>query len=103
MSQTALGAKPAASADASQVSSEPKQAGLVLATLIIVAAVANLPLAMANVAGDQYAYIAVLIGAALVFFIFPKREQEQNVLMEYNRQDMAALAEAGLLPSNPSA
>ena len=50
MSQTALGAKPAGSADASQVSSVPKQAGLVLATLIIVAAVANLPLAMANVA-----------------------------------------------------
>ena len=32
------------------VSDAPKQAGLVLATLIIVAAVANLPLAMANVA-----------------------------------------------------
>ena len=50
MSQTASGAKPAGSADASQVSSGPKQAGLVLATLIIVAAVANLPPAMANVA-----------------------------------------------------
>ena len=50
MSQTALGAKPAGSADVSQASSEPKQARLVLATLIIVAAVANLPLAMANVA-----------------------------------------------------
>ena len=50
MSQTALGAKPAGSADASQVSSGPKQAGLVLATLIVVAAVANLPWAMADVA-----------------------------------------------------
>ena len=50
MSSAALGAKPGGSADASQASSGPKKAGLVLATLIIVAAVANLPLAMANVA-----------------------------------------------------
>ena len=50
MSQSALSAKPGGSADAAQVSAGPKKAGLVLATLIIVAAVANLPLAMANVA-----------------------------------------------------
>ena len=50
MSSAALGAKPGGSADASQASAGPKKAGLVLATLIIVAAVANLPLAMANVA-----------------------------------------------------
>ena len=35
MSQTALGAKPAGNADASQASSAPKLAGLVLASLII--------------------------------------------------------------------
>jgi DHA2 family multidrug resistance protein-like MFS transporter len=43
--------KPAAAASvAAPDSGMPKQAGLVLGTLIIVAAVANLPLAMANVA-----------------------------------------------------
>ncbi len=46
-------------------------------------------------AGDQYAYIAgiiaVLIGAALVFFIFPKRDKERQVLMEYHQQDTAAM------------
>ena len=46
MSATAAPAKPAAAS----LSSAPAKAGLVLGTLIIVAAVANLPLAMANVA-----------------------------------------------------
>jgi DHA2 family multidrug resistance protein-like MFS transporter len=49
-------------------------------------------------AGDQYAYIAgiiaVLIGAALVFFVFPKRDKEREVLMTYHQQDMAAMAAA---------
>jgi EmrB/QacA subfamily drug resistance transporter len=48
-------------------------------------------------AGDQYAYIAgivaVLIGAALVFFIFPKRDEERKVLVEYHQQDTAAMGE----------
>ena len=47
--------------------------------------------------GDQYAYIAgiiaVLIGAAIVFFVFPKRDEERKVLAEYHQQDMAALQE----------
>ncbi len=42
-------------------------------------------------AGDQQAYIAgiiaVLIGAALVFFVFPKLEQEKKLLAEYHAQD----------------
>ncbi|HTP07365.1 MAG TPA: MFS transporter [Anaerolineae bacterium] len=46
-------------------------------------------------AGDQSAYIAgilaVLIGAALVFFVYPKREEERKLLMAYHQQDMAAL------------
>ena len=46
MSATAAPAKPAAAGD----SSAPAKAGMVLGTLILVAAVANLPLAMANVA-----------------------------------------------------
>ena len=49
----------------------------------------------AFMAGDQYAYlagiIAVLIGAALVFFIFPKRDKEREMLIGYHQQDMAAV------------
>ena len=48
MSQAAIAAKPTVGAATSETSAVPKQAGLVLATLIVVAAVANLPLAMAN-------------------------------------------------------
>ena len=43
-------AKPAGGAAAAGAPSAPAKAGIILATLIIVAAVANLPLAMANVA-----------------------------------------------------
>jgi hypothetical protein len=49
-------------------------------------------------AGDQTAYIAgilsVLIGAALVFFVFPKHDDERKMLMEYQRTDMAAMSTA---------
>jgi len=49
-------------------------------------------------AGDQYAYIAgiiaVLIGAVLVFFVFPKRDKEREDLTAYHQQDMAAMAAA---------
>jgi len=52
----------------------------------------------AFLAGDQYAYIAgiiaVLIGAALVFFIFPKRDKEREMLIGYHQQDMAAAVPA---------
>ena len=52
----------------------------------------------AFLAGDQYAYIAgiiaVLIGAVLVFFVFPKRNQEREDLTAYHQQDMAAMAAA---------
>jgi hypothetical protein len=41
--------------------------------------------------GDQWAYsagiIAILVGAALVFFCFPKRDDEQRLLAEYHAQD----------------
>jgi hypothetical protein len=47
-------------------------------------------------AGDQQAYmagiLAVLIGAALVFFAFPKVEEERKLLAAYHAQDMAAMA-----------
>jgi hypothetical protein len=42
--------------------------------------------------GDQQAYIAgiiaVLIGAALVFFVFPKLEDERKLLIEYHAEDL---------------
>ena len=50
-------------------------------------------------AGDQYAYmagiIAVLLGAVLVFFMFPKLEEERKLLVEYHAQDMAGAAKPG--------
>jgi MFS transporter, DHA2 family, multidrug resistance protein len=46
--------------------------------------------------GDQWAYlagvIAVLLGAVLVFFAFPRMEEEQRLLAEYHEQDTAAVA-----------
>ncbi len=41
--------------------------------------------------GDQWAYlagvVAVLLGATLVFFMFPKREEERQLLARYQTQD----------------
>jgi hypothetical protein len=46
----------------------------------------------AFLAGDQDAYlagiIAVLIGGALVFFVFPKRDEERDVLAKYHAEDI---------------
>src|SRR5262245_12599273 len=43
--------------------------------------------------GDQWAYtagiVAVLAGAVLVFFLFPRREDEQRLLAEYHEEDQA--------------
>jgi MFS transporter, DHA2 family, multidrug resistance protein len=47
--------------------------------------------------GDDWAYIAgvvaILLGALLVYFMFPKREREEELLAEYHAQDTAATAE----------
>ena len=47
-------------------------------------------------AGDQYAYIAgilfILLGAVLVFFMFPKKDKEQELLAKYHDEDSAAMA-----------
>jgi MFS transporter, DHA2 family, multidrug resistance protein len=44
--------------------------------------------------GDQWAYtagiVAVLLGATLVFFCFPRAERERELLAGYQRQDAAA-------------
>ena len=46
--------------------------------------------------GDQWAYIAgilaVGLGAALVFFAFPRKEDERRLLAEYQRQDTSSEA-----------
>jgi MFS family permease len=43
--------------------------------------------------GDQWAYlagfVAVLLGTALVFFLFPKRDEEQAMLARFQREDAA--------------
>jgi hypothetical protein len=43
--------------------------------------------------GDQWAYlagiVAVLLGAVLVFFKFPKRDDEQRLLAAYHQEDTA--------------
>lgn len=48
----------------------------------------------AFLAGDQYAYIAgviaVLAGAALVFFFFPKHDDELKMVAGFHAEDMAA-------------
>ena len=45
----------------------------------------------AFLSGDQWAYTAaivgVLLGAALVFFMFPRREAEQALLARYHAED----------------
>ncbi len=44
--------------------------------------------------GDQWAYtagiVAVLLGAAVVFFLFPKKNDEQRLLAAYHAEDTAA-------------
>jgi len=43
--------------------------------------------------GDQWAYtagiVAVVLGAAIVFFLFPKRDEEERLLAQYHAQDTA--------------
>jgi DHA2 family multidrug resistance protein-like MFS transporter len=57
--------------------------------------------------GDQWAYlagiIAVLLGATLVFFKFPKRAEETQLLARYQAEDAAAepVVEPPQLPSQP--
>ena len=44
--------------------------------------------------GDQWAYtagiVAVLLGAALVFFLFPKKDEEEQLLARYHAEDVAS-------------
>ncbi|MGH3910161.1 MAG: hypothetical protein ACRDRM_04950 [Pseudonocardiaceae bacterium] len=53
----------------------------------------------AFLAGDQWAYtagiVAILIGAALVFFLYPKKDEEQRLLAAYHAEDLSRRAAAG--------
>ena len=44
--------------------------------------------------GDDWAYtagvVAILLGAVLVFFMFPKHDEERRLLAEYHGQDTAS-------------
>jgi hypothetical protein len=57
--------------------------------------------------GDQWAYlagiIAVLLGAALVFFLFPRKEQEQELLAAFAREDATDAREVVVVPDSASA
>ena len=52
--------------------------------------------------GDQWAYlagiVAILLGAALVFFLFPKQDEEQRLLASYHAEDAAAGVQAPHMP-----
>jgi EmrB/QacA subfamily drug resistance transporter len=53
--------------------------------------------------GDQWAYLAgiaaILIGATLVFFLFPRRAHEEELLAQYRAEDAAVPAEPAGAPS----
>jgi DHA2 family multidrug resistance protein-like MFS transporter len=46
--------------------------------------------------GDQWAYtagmVAIVLGAALVFFLFPRKEEEERLLVRYHLEDTSAPA-----------
>ncbi|HEX6886982.1 MAG TPA: MFS transporter [Candidatus Nanopelagicales bacterium] len=53
---------------------------------------------MSFLQGDDWAYtagiVAVLVGALIIFFLFPKRDEEQATLARYAEEDRAALVAA---------
>ena len=53
--------------------------------------------------GDQWAYtagiVAVLLGAVLVWFLFPKRDEEQRLLAGYEAEDAAPPEQRSLTPA----
>ena len=56
--------------------------------------------------GDEWAYIAgivaILIGAAIVFFGFPHKEQEEQLLVEYHQQDVSTRPPANETTPQPA-
>ena len=53
--------------------------------------------------GDDWAYtagiVAVVLGALLVFFAFPRRDEEQRLLAEYEAEDVAQRESRALTPA----
>jgi MFS transporter, DHA2 family, multidrug resistance protein len=47
----------------------------------------------AFLSGDQWAYsagiVAIILGAILVFFLFPKKDEEERLLESYHAEDRA--------------
>jgi hypothetical protein len=108
----AVGAAIGASADASQVTSST-QAALMKSFSSAEAVAAQYPqYASAITAGAKssfldgadWAYlagiIAVAVGFAIVFFLFPRRDDERRLLAEYHATDEAAAAAAS--PNEPA-
>ena len=60
----------------------------------------------AFLAGDQWAYtaaiVAVLLGAGLVFFLFPRRAAEDHLLARYHAQDQTAARPSASARPGPS-
>jgi MFS transporter, DHA2 family, multidrug resistance protein len=54
--------------------------------------------------GDEWAYIAgivaILLGAALIFFLFPSRERELELLAQYHSEDASGTAEPAKPPAS---
>ena len=54
--------------------------------------------------GDQWAYlagiVAVLVGAAIVFFFFPKHDEEVAMLRRYHDEDTASAVGRVAVPSS---
>ena len=53
--------------------------------------------------GADWAYtagiVAIVLGAAIVFFLFPRRDQERALLMRYHQEDSQLLMASA--PANP--
>ena len=53
--------------------------------------------------GDEWAYgagiIAIVLGALLIFFLFPRKEREQELLAQYQAEDAPAPAESTTPPA----
>jgi hypothetical protein len=56
--------------------------------------------------GADWAYtagiIAILLGAAVVFLLFPRKDREQELLAEYHRQDQGSAAPPTAAVESPS-
>jgi MFS transporter, DHA2 family, multidrug resistance protein len=54
--------------------------------------------------GDERAYVAgivaILVGAVLVFFLFPKKEREEELLAEYHSEDVSRVEEPATPPAS---